>query len=165
MKKKTKFIAIWILPLGLLSFFIHPFGAVKQVASNRPLFAGAEIDRETAASFARSCQDCHSERTVWPWYSYVPVASWLLEKDVRLGRRYMNLSRWNEYTQDERQAYLALIAAAVRNGQMPPRGFVLLHREARLSTEEQKRISHWARSERRRLRVSAVQLAPAGQAR
>jgi hypothetical protein len=165
MKKNTKVIAMLILSVGLLSFFIHPFGAAKQTVSNRPLFAGAEIDLETAASFARSCQDCHSEHTVWPWYSYVPVASWLFERDVRRGRRYMNLSRWNEYTQDERQAYLAVIAAAVRNGQMPPRGFVLLHREARLSTAEQHQISQWAHSERRRLRMSAIQLAPAGQAR
>jgi len=92
MKKNIKFIPILILSLGLLPFFIHPFGAVEQAASNRPLFAGAEIDRETAASFARSCQDCHSERTVWPWYSYVPVASWLLERDVRRGRRYREQS-------------------------------------------------------------------------
>ena len=121
-----KLIFIPVLLLGALSAFVHPFSAVKRQTSSQALLVGAQIDAHTTALCERSCQSCHSGRTVWPWYSYVPPVSWLIERDVRLARRHMNLSRWDEYTTEQRQAYLGVIAAAVRNRQMPPGRFTLI---------------------------------------
>jgi hypothetical protein len=153
MKRRTLtqiFIAAFVL--CVVSASIHPFGAVKHDRNNRVLLSGASLDSETAAIFARSCQSCHSQRTVWPWYSYVPPVLWLVERDVGKARAQMNLSRWEGYTNEERQAYLGEIAAVVRNTQMPPSRFTALHPDARLSAAERERIYTWARRERRRLR-------------
>lgn len=158
-----KLIFIPVLLLGALSAFVHPFSAVKRQTSSQALLVGAQIDAHTL--FERSRQSCHSGRTVWPWYSYVPPVSWLIERDVRLARRHMNLSRWDEYTTEQRQAYLGVIAAAVRNRQMPPRRFTLIHPEALLSVAEQEQIYKWARGERRRLRTSKKQAPPIAQTR
>jgi hypothetical protein len=90
-KSRTlKVITIPTLLLGILSTFVHPFGVVKRETSSRALLARAEIDSQTAALFERSCQSCHSARTVWPWYSYLPPVSWLIERDVGLARKHMN---------------------------------------------------------------------------
>lgn len=150
---------------GLLAFSFHPYGAVRQEQSHQALLAGAAMDARTAALIEHSCQDCHSERTVWPWYSYLPPASWLVERDVHEARAHMNLSRWAEYSAEKRQEYLGAIAAAARNGQMPPGRFTLLHPEAKLSTAEREQIYVWARGERRRLRrASEKKPVPASEA-
>jgi hypothetical protein len=131
---------------------VHPFGAVKRDVSNRALLAGASVDSETAAVLLRSCGSCHSQLTVWPWYSYVAPVSWAIERDVSNARAHMNLSHWDGYTNQERDRYLGAIAAAVRNNQMPPARFTFLHPESRLSPAERERIYLWARGERRRLK-------------
>src|SRR5215468_6369753 len=50
----------------------------------------------------RSCFDCHSDQTRWPWYSKLPVASWVLETDAREGRGQLNFSRWSQYNRFDR---------------------------------------------------------------
>jgi len=134
------------------SVIIHPFGPVKSHGSARPVFADANIDRSTELLFERACQNCHSERTAWPWYSYVAPVSWLVERDVSSARAQLNLSRWDEYSVFQREALLAAIGAAVRNRQMPPIRFTFVHPEAALSPGDKERIYRWAHAERRRLR-------------
>src|SRR5579863_4366221 len=59
----------------IASVSIHPSGAVRSVASNRELLAGAEVDPAVLQVVERSCQNCHSEKTEWPWYSRVAPMS------------------------------------------------------------------------------------------
>ncbi len=101
------------------SLFFHPYGAVKAVKSLKPLLAGADVNPSVFAIAERSCKNCHSEGTEWPWYSYVAPMSWLIEGDVYIGRWHMNLSHWDEYRIDEKQLLLSEIAVMVRNRKMP----------------------------------------------
>jgi hypothetical protein len=146
-----------VIVLGLASLLIHPFGAVKAHASVNPLLTGAVVDAETVRIIERSCQNCHSEKTDWPWYSYVAPVSWLVENDVHKARSHMNLSGWGQYSLEEKQDRLAELAAAVRSRQMPPPRYTLMHRNAKLSQPEQERIYQWARGERRRLKSLAAE--------
>jgi hypothetical protein len=138
------------------SAVIHPFGAVKNVNSSSALLAGTPISDETLRAFERSCQNCHSDKTSWPWYSYLAPMSLMIESDVSEARGRMNLSHWNGYSIDDQKSLLASIAAAVRSRQMPPSRYTLLHPDAKLSPEERDLIYNWARGERRRLRAIAV---------
>ncbi len=137
---------------GLSSILVHPFGAVKKSVSGKPLLTGASVDRAVIQIVERSCQNCHSERTVWPWYSYVAPMSWLIERDVQQGRSHMNLSRWDEYGLEKREDILAEISAMIRSRQMPPSRYLRLHPSAKLSDEEIDLIYQWARAERNRLK-------------
>lgn len=103
-----------------------------------------------------ACQNCHSERTEWPFYSRLPVVSWLIEKDSADGRRHMNLSHWASYSTQEKRDLLARIAAEVRSHQMPPARYTLLHPEARLSAAETEAIYQWTKTTRHDLRVSGL---------
>jgi len=138
--------------LGLVSLLAHPFGAAKIPASSKPLLAGAPVDPGVMQIVERSCQSCHSEKTEWPWYSYVAPMSWLIEKDVDQGRSHMNLSHWNEYSIEQQQEILAKLSAVVRNRQMPLPRYTMLHPEARLSNSEIDQIYRWTRAERARLK-------------
>ena len=153
MKKslRTSLVAA-VIVLGGVSLLVHPFGAVRAHAPVGPLLTGAVVDAETLRILQRSCQNCHSQNTDWPWYSYIAPASWLIEKDVHEARSHMNLSGWSQYSLEEKQALLADLAAAVRSRQMPPPRYTLMHRSAKLSAQELDWIYQWARGERRRLK-------------
>ncbi|MCF6201650.1 MAG: heme-binding domain-containing protein, partial [Hydrogenimonas sp.] len=47
--------------------------------------------------FIRSCYDCHSNRTNWPWYSAIAPAKWFVVRDVNVGRKWLNFSEWESY--------------------------------------------------------------------
>jgi mono/diheme cytochrome c family protein len=129
--------------MGAPALFLHPFGAVKEQRSDQPLPVPEEL-------FGKNCQNCHSEKTFWPWYSYVPPASWLVERDVSVARQHLNFSRWSEYPEERKRELLAQIAAEVRSKQMPPARYQALHPEARISDAEIRRIYDWAKKERQR---------------
>jgi hypothetical protein len=151
---KTIFL-VSILLIAVASFAIHPFGNIKTAPrpSNRQLFSGAQIEPPVLSIMQRSCQNCHSVETTWPWYSYVAPVSWLVEKDVRDGRKHFNMSRWSEYTADDRIEILSGIATQVHNKDMPLPQYVLMHRDAKLSDADIDAIYQWARNERKRLKA------------
>ena len=146
--------------VGLTSLLIHPFGDLKAHRSLNPLLAGADVNVTITRILEKSCQNCHSEKTEWPWYSYVAPVSWLIEKDVHDARSHMNLSRWGEYSPAKRQELLTRLAAAVRSRQMPPARYTLMHPGEKPSGTELEQIYQWARGERRRLKS----MPPAGPA-
>jgi len=125
--------------------FTHPFGNVKEQRSQAPLVGVPPV-------LERACQNCHSERTQWPAYSYLPLVSWAIEKDVAEGRARLNLSRWNDYSAADKRDLLARIGTLVRNRQMPLPRYIFLHSEARLSDAEIQVIYEWTKVERRALR-------------
>ncbi len=136
-----------------------------QLASRTPAEAarpveGVSDDPAVAAVLARSCQDCHSDRTQWPWYGRVPPISWLLSHDVREARSHMNLSRWSKYSLADKREILTQMAASVRNNQMPPSRYLLMHSDARLSAGDTARLYAWIISQRRKLRADAAGGAP-----
>lgn len=139
----------------LLSSAIHPAGQVKQSQAQGVMVSNLAMPAEVRALVKRSCADCHSNETVWPWYSYVAPMSWLVEKDVRHGRDHMNFSRWPEYSFQQQQKLLADIATALKNREMPLPQYAVIHRDARLSDAETDIVYQWARLERRRMKAAA----------
>jgi hypothetical protein len=145
--------------LALSSVVVHPFGTPKRIDPHKFPIDNLRPSPEVAAILKRSCIDCHSNQTVWPWYSYVAPVSWLVERDVRRGRDHMNLSTWDEYSFNQRQKLLADIASAVKNREMPLPQYTLVHRNAELSEADADTVYNWARAERRRVK-SLHPLAP-----
>lgn len=110
------------------------------------------VPDEVERVLATKCGDCHSERTRYPLYSKVAPASWLIERDVHLGRSRFNMSQWQQYNRESQIDLLSKIASEARSGQMPVKHYLILHPQARLSPAEQQLIYDWAKTERRQLR-------------
>lgn len=104
------------------------------------------MPREVRSVLERSCYDCHSNQTKWPWYSYIAPLSWLVEHDVREGRRDLDLTNWGKYDEDEQRDRIEEIATEVDDAHMPPAQYTLLHPEAVLSSEERALIRQWVDS-------------------
>jgi Haem-binding domain len=150
----------WLCGGGLMSVLavgsmaVHPFGTVKRPESAAVSARSLRIAPQIAAVLKRSCMDCHSNQTVWPWYSYVVPMSWLVERDVRRGRDHMNFSEWDQYTFNQQEKLLADIATAVKNREMPLPQYTLIHHDAKLSDADTDLLYSWARVERRRVKSS-----------
>jgi hypothetical protein len=98
---------------------------------------------EVAAVLGRSCTDCHSNRTVWPWYSHVAPVSWLVARDVAEGRREMNLSAWGAIPASKQQELLKRICKEVSEGDMPLFAYRLAHPAARLGERDVQAVCTW----------------------
>jgi hypothetical protein len=137
--------------MALLSL-LRPFGAVKAPRVPTAFLSGAQANSEVLRVLERSCQNCHSDRTEWPWYSYIAPLSWMVEYDVHQGRSHMNLSHWDEYPPDKQRELLARIATAVRSREMPLPRYARVHPDAKLSDTEVDLVYQWARSARGRVK-------------
>lgn len=121
------------------------------VASATPMLTGAQINAQVTSILSRACQDCHSDITRYPWYSYVAPVSLLIKEDVQRGRERLNLSQWHEYSSLRRQRALSEIANQVKIGGMPLEIYTRLHPEAKLSDADAEAVFQWTQSERLRL--------------
>lgn len=120
------------------------YGAGNQPIMKKSLLTSSNVPVPVRAILERACQDCHSEKTVWPWYSHIVPIAGQIHTDVERGRAFMDLSKWNDFTESERRGFTAAIGAAVQNHLMPPRTYVWLHPEARLSSDELELVRAWA---------------------
>lgn len=94
----------------------------------------------------RSCADCHSHRTQWPWYSYVAPVSWLVSRDVHEGRRHLNFSQWGQLEDYRRAKLLEEICEEVEAGEMPLEVYRPLHPDAKLSDDDVRTLCDWSAS-------------------
>lgn len=91
----------------------------------------------------RSCFDCHSYETQWPWYAYIAPASWLVAYDVHEARDHLNFSTWQLYDEDERIDNLEEMWEEVEEGNMPLWYYLPLHPEANLDDRERRLLHEW----------------------
>lgn len=115
---------------------------------NPPESSPLVLPAEVAPIFSQSCFDCHSNQTVWPWYSYVAPFSWLVSHDVEEGREHINFSTWGEMDEEKQADALKEIWEEIAEGEMPPKLYLLAHRDARLSDDEVTSIRVWLESQR-----------------
>jgi hypothetical protein len=102
----------------------------------------------------RSCYDCHSNQTRWPWYSNVAPASWIVTDDVKEGREHLNFSEWGTYTRKRQIARLDMIVSQVDKDEMPMKKYLVLHKNAALSEADKDLLCTWAEQASDSLRVS-----------
>jgi hypothetical protein len=111
--------------------------------SNQPVTAELTASSEVLATFRRACYNCHSNETVWPWYSRIAPISWLIAFDTWEGREDLNFSTWKHLPRDKQQKLRKEIWKSVDEGEMPPWIYLLNHREAKLSPSDRNRIQAW----------------------
>ena len=143
MKKLGRIILI-LFGVALVLFVLIqlvPFGRnhVNPPVVSEPIW-DSPATRELAQ---RACFDCHSNETIWPWYSNVAPVSWLVYFDVVEGRQRMNFSEWNNGGSQG----IGEISEILQEGEMPPAQYLLMHPNAILSaTEKQALIDGLRRS-------------------
>lgn len=112
------------------------------------LFAAVDVPAAIREILERSCYDCHSNRTEWPWYSNVtPVGQWLAHH-VDEARQHLNFSIWSELPVYRRAKLMGEMSEEVEAGDMPLPSYLWLHGEAKLSREDREFFTDWCDARR-----------------
>ena len=151
MKRLLKWTVVAIAALFVAIQFIRPARTNPAIDQSRTLEAHARVPTEINAILSRSCNDCHSNKTTWPWYSNVAPVSWLLTDHVNHGRKVMNFSDWAQYDREDERKLLKDICNEVKSGEMPMSSYLPLHPEAKLSPDDVTKLCDWSREESQRL--------------
>ncbi len=102
------------------------------------------VEESAATILKKSCYDCHSNETVYPWYSHVAPASWLVAKDIREAREELNFSTWQDYDLMDKLGKLDDAYIEVEEGKMPMGIYTLMHPSAKLDASQRQTLLDWA---------------------
>ena len=143
MKKRT----VWLIVILLLFLFIQLIPWEQPpVTKNNPddLMLHQKVPEDVAGLLKASCYDCHSNETVYPWYSKVAPVSWLVRRDVKEGRKELNFSDWNKLKITKKAKNFDKIAEYTESEEMPMKIYTIMHPNARLDDAGRKKIIDWA---------------------
>ena len=91
----------WALAIIVLAFIglqlTNPARTNPASDESQALESVAVVPADVSAIFAHSCNDCHSNKTNWRWYTYVAPVSWFTVGHVNDGRKELNFSTWGTY--------------------------------------------------------------------
>ncbi len=111
--------------------------------TNPPVTAEIRAPSDIMEILKKSCYDCHSNETVWPWYSKVAPVSWLVEDDVTEGRKHLNFSTFESLDTSVKLKKKDEILEEVQNGEMPLDIYTLIHPNANLELLQIAKIEKW----------------------
>lgn len=128
---------------ALIAFVIIIVGIqfIPLEQTNPPITSEISAPENVKVILKKACYDCHSNETNWAWYTKIAPASFLATKDVNDGRKHLNFSEWNV---DKENKYKEEIWEEIREEQMPPWQYKIMHSESKLSQEEKNIIRNWA---------------------
>ncbi len=145
----------WAKRIGLAVLVLLLASQLVPVSRNNPsvdlsktIYASENVPPAVKAVLQRSCKNCHSNDTAWPWYSYVAPVSWMIAHDVHQARKAMNFSEWGGYPAKRKEEKLEEICEQLTNGDMPDFKYVLVHRSARITPDERGAVCQWTEDAR-----------------
>lgn len=151
MKKALKWVGIGLLAAFVIIQFFRPERENPASIAGQSIWADPTMTPKVEQILRRSCNDCHSNETVWPWYSNIAPVSWLVADDVEEGRKHLNFSTWLTRPAEKREHKLEELAEEVQKRGMPLPIYLIAHGDAALSNEEIAALKEWSDAARRQL--------------
>ena len=115
--------------------------------SNPPVTGKIDAPSNVLSILKTSCFDCHSNETIWPWYSYIAPVSFLVSADVNNARKRVNFSEWDKYDDEKRAKKLNAIIEDVEEGEMPLSKYTLIHPDAKMDQVKIKILKDWVNTD------------------
>lgn len=148
MLKKILKITALVLFIGFVVIqFIRPDFTNPPVNAADTLENSAQLPDNVKQILNRSCADCHSNETKYPWYSKIQPSAWFLKDHIDEGRHELNLSVWNTYEPRRKKRKLDEICEQVESREMPLPSYLWIHGDAKMSDEDIKTLCDWTKSE------------------
>lgn len=152
MKKILKIVVI----IAVLAFigiqFVRPDFTNPPVDASQTLAATMQVPENVTAILNRSCADCHSNETKYPWYSKIQPSAYFLKDHIDEGRKELNLSVWKTYEPRRQRRKLGQMCEQVKSAEMPLPSYLWIHGDAKMSAEDVKTLCDWTEAESARLK-------------
>jgi Haem-binding domain len=151
LKKVLKWLAVIVILLVVGIQFKRPVRTNPTFDQSQTIEAHVQMAPPAKMILDRACNDCHSNKTEWPWYTNVAPLSWWIADHVEEGRKHLNISEWGTLDPDRQRKKLQQICDEVEDGSMPLSSYLPLHPKAKLSDADKKTLCEWTEAERTRL--------------
>lgn len=103
--------------------------------------------------FKRSCFDCHSNQTKFPWYYKLPGAKQLIDSDIKEAKEHLDFTNDFPFVSHDTPAKdLESISESISENKMPPFKYRIMHSESSLSDEDKKIINGWVKKSLEKLK-------------
>lgn len=139
---KWGFISVFVI--FILAQFFRPDRDLGDPDLPTDLFKQVTIEDSLKNILLKSCYDCHSNHTDYPWYASIVPLTQMINRHVRDGKQKLNFSLWGTYSNQEQVGLLSEICEVIEDKEMPLKSYLLLHREARLDDSQKEKICSWS---------------------
>ncbi|WP_159476690.1 heme-binding domain-containing protein [Dyadobacter sp. 3J3] len=143
-----KKIAIGLLVILIVIQFIRP---EKNLSDDQTFNIEKKyaINTELKEVLSVACNDCHSNKTVYPWYANVQPMAWFLADHVEEGKRELNFSTFLKMPVAVQNHKLDETIEMVEKKEMPLKSYTFLglHKEADLTDQQRELIITWAKNQ------------------
>lgn len=144
MKQILKRILVFVLFIFIAIQLYQPaLNVYKGEAVTKDFTRVYKMPDEVETLFRNSCYDCHSNNTEYVWYDYMQPARTLVESHIKEAKDDLNFSEWDTYSSRKQERLLNSIKEQIVNRKMPLTSYTLMHRKAKLSDDEIKKITDW----------------------
>ena len=150
MKWLTRVLLV-LLVLFIVAQFFRPSIVVPRVDETKTLYHVESVPPDARAILHRSCDDCHSNRTVWPWYNRISPVSWWLADHVKKGRKELNFDEWADFKPRRKVRKLQELCEQVKERKMPLKSYLPLHAHAKLTDADRGALCTWSSALRMRI--------------
>jgi hypothetical protein len=141
MKKK---IGLGLLAVLVVIQFIRPTKNSSTAESPNEISKYYEVPADIHTVIKKSCYDCHSNNTNYPWYTNIQPMGWWLQSHVNDGKEELNFQEFGTYAEKKAKHKFEEIEEVVRDHEMPLSSYTLIHRDAKLTPEQAAALSSWA---------------------
>lgn len=136
MSRRLQQAAVALVLVVAAAQLIRPDRTNPPIDASRTLQARLGTASGVGAVVDRACGQCHSNATVWPWYTNIAPLSWLMAYGVKQGRKAVNYSDWAAYPPERQRALLVASCGAASSGKMPGSAYTTLYPKTRLSPQD-----------------------------
>jgi len=132
---------------GILAAIFIAMQFIRPTMENPPVVKKKELvaPKEVISILKRSCYDCHSNETKWPSYSSIAPLSWTIADHVNTGRKTLNYSQWNDYSDEKKAKKFERTIQTLNTGLMPLPSYLWLHKDAKLNPKDKEILKTWAK--------------------
>ncbi|SFS77398.1 heme-binding domain-containing protein [Lutibacter maritimus] len=140
-----KKILLAILAVVVLIQFIRPEKNNSQNYSN-DISKVVDVPTEVQEILKTSCNDCHSNNTVYPWYSEIAPISWYLASHVNEGKEHLNFSEWTVYNENQKSHIIKDIEEELEEQKMPLKSYLIIHKDAKMTEDQYNTLLNWVKT-------------------
>ena len=145
MKRIVKIIGIVLITIFIIIQIIprdHNENAAIPVNDITKIYT---VPVNVGAILKKSCYDCHSDHTAYPWYAQLQPFRFMLDRHIREGKAELNFSEFGTYSSRKQRSKLRAIGESLEEGSMPLSSYTLIHRNAILTKEDKALLMNWAK--------------------
>ena len=142
MKKK---IVIGLVVLFLAAQAIQPSKNKGNSNGPKDITRTLTVPNEVLTILEKSCYDCHSNRTSYPWYDHITPVNWWVADHIKNGKRELNFTEFGSYSVKKQHKKLEEINETVEEGEMPLKSYLFMHGDARLNKDQKFVLTGWAK--------------------